>query len=99
MLLELTLEMGGAGGVTPRNHVSSRRCDMTSRTCLLAALLVPALGVAEHAPRAGALTPRPAAEKLAFGEVVRRAAANATSASIAAEEVRRAEALLVEARS
>ena len=70
------------------------------------AALGPALVVAQ-AP-AGAQAPPaptqpasslPASERVTFGEAMRRAAAQATNAAIAAEEVRRAEALLVEARS
>ncbi len=69
-----------------------------SRIVALAAI-VPALALAQ-APAAPPGAPaRAGPERVTFAEAMRRAAAQATNAAIALEEVRRSEALLVEARS
>ena len=71
---------------------------------LLLALAAPALASAQAPPGAPPAPPQPAPaaappERVAFAEAMRRAEVQATNAALAAEEVRRAQALLVEARS
>lgn len=69
---------------------------------LAAALLALLPAVARAQPAPGAAPPpaaMPTVERVSFAEAMRRADAQATNASIAVEEVRRAEALLVEARA
>jgi outer membrane protein TolC len=83
--------------VIPRGAAPGARFRTPPLACLLS--LLPALALARTSTAAAPAAPPQVPERVSFAEAMRRAGLQATSAAVALEEVRRAQALLVEARS